>query len=60
MEINDFRIQKLQLVRDNPKLPNDVERHQNLKEEVDGSMPDYEISCLCDENLLGGQLPLVL
>ena len=37
-----------------------MERYRNLKEEVDGSIPGYEISSLLDKNLSGGQLPLVL
>ena len=37
-----------------------VERYPNLNEEVDGSIPGYDISSLFDINLPGGQLPHVL
>jgi hypothetical protein len=38
-----------------------VERYPNPKEEVGGSIPDYEISSLpYGKSLSGGQLPLVL
>ena len=37
-----------------------VEGYPNLKEEVGGSNPGCEISSLLDENLPGGELPLVL
>ena len=37
-----------------------VERYPNLKEEVGGSNPGYEISSLPYGNLPGGQLPPVL
>ena len=34
-----------------------VENYQNLKEEVGCSIPGYEISCLLEYNLVGGELP---
>ena len=36
------------MVRDDPKLPEMVERYPNMKEEVGGSIPGCEISCLLD------------
>jgi len=40
------------VVRDDSKKPDDVERYPNLKEEVGGSIPDYEISSLLDKILV--------
>ena len=37
-----------------------VERYPKLEKEVGNSIPSYEMSSLLDENLLGGQLPIVL
>ena len=37
-----------------------VERYLNLKEEVDSSIPGYEISYLLDTTLSGGQLTYML
>ena len=37
-----------------------VERYLNLKEEIGGSIANYEISSLLDKNLPGSQLPFVL
>ena len=37
-----------------------VEKYPNLKEEVGGWVPGYEISSLLDKILSGGQLPHVL
>jgi hypothetical protein len=48
------------LVLDDPKLLDGGEEYPNLKEEVGGSIPDYEVSSLLDGNLPSGQLPHVL
>ena len=50
----------IKMVRDDPKLLDDVGEYPNLKKEVGGSIPNCEISSLIDINLLGGQLPHVL
>ena len=44
------------LTRDDPNGG----EYPNLKEKVDGSILDYEISCLLDKDLLGGRLRHVL
>ena len=40
------------MVQDDPKLLDDGERYSNLKGEVGGSIPGYEISSLLDTEKL--------